>query len=101
MSPAGFGRPLFEQPLFFGPIEPSEFLRLWLDEFAPVALGVNSEKARSEFIIAPVLAEICASVACAGISANPLADLDAKWGKGFLKGPKFAEMVADNLVKNR
>jgi cyclase len=34
-------------------------------------------------------------------AANPLADLDAKWGKGFLKGPKFAEMVADNLVKNR
>jgi hypothetical protein len=40
-----------------GPIEPSEFLRVWLDEFAPVALGVNSEKARSEFIIAPFLAE--------------------------------------------
>jgi hypothetical protein len=39
------------------PIEPSEFLRIWLDKFAPVALGVNSEKARSEFIIAPMLAE--------------------------------------------
>lgn len=39
------------------PLEPSEFLRAWLDEFAPVALGVNSEKARSEFIIAPLLAE--------------------------------------------
>jgi hypothetical protein len=39
------------------PLEPSEFLRVWLDEFAPVALGVNSEKARSEFIIAPLLAE--------------------------------------------
>src|SRR5262245_33907183 len=39
------------------PLEPSEFLRAWLDEFAPVALGVNSEKARSEFIIAPILAE--------------------------------------------
>jgi hypothetical protein len=32
-------------------------VRIWLDEFAPVALGVNSEKARSEFIVAPVLAE--------------------------------------------
>jgi hypothetical protein len=40
-----------------GPLEPSEFLRDWLKEFAPVALGVNSEKARSEFIIAPILAE--------------------------------------------
>ncbi|HJT79273.1 MAG TPA: hypothetical protein VJ739_18905, partial [Gemmataceae bacterium] len=39
------------------PVEPSEFLRVWLDKFAPVALGVNSEKARSEFIIAPMLAE--------------------------------------------
>ena len=34
-------------------------------------------------------------------AANPLADLDPKWGQGFLKGPKFAEMVADSLVKNR
>src|SRR2546423_1622944 len=24
------------------PVEPSEFLRVWLEEFAPVALGVNS-----------------------------------------------------------
>jgi len=38
-------------------LEPSPFLRVWLDEFAPVALGVNTEKARSEFIIAPMLAE--------------------------------------------
>ena len=45
--------------LFAGvePLEPSEFLRAWLNEFAPVALGVNSEKARSEFIIAPILVE--------------------------------------------
>jgi hypothetical protein len=45
--------------LFAGvePLEPSEFLRIWLDEFAPLALGVNSEKARSEFIITPILAE--------------------------------------------
>src|SRR5580658_2147518 len=39
------------------PIEPSEFLQVWLKTFVPVALGVNSEKARSEFIIAPMLAE--------------------------------------------
>ena len=39
------------------PIEPSEGLRGWLDEFAPIALGVSTEKARSEFIIAPVLGE--------------------------------------------
>jgi hypothetical protein len=39
------------------PLVPSEFVRVWLDEFAAVALGVNSEKARSEFIIVPILAE--------------------------------------------
>jgi hypothetical protein len=38
-------------------LEPSDFLRPWLDEFAPVALGISSEKARSEYIIAPMLAE--------------------------------------------
>jgi hypothetical protein len=48
-----------DSDLFAGvePLVPSEFVRVWLDEFAPVALGINSEKARSEFIIAPVLAE--------------------------------------------
>jgi hypothetical protein len=45
--------------LFAGvaPLEPGDYLRAWLDEFAPVALGVNTEKARSEFIIVPILAE--------------------------------------------
>jgi hypothetical protein len=40
------------------PIEPSDFLRPWLRDYAEIALGINSEKARSEFIIAPVLAEM-------------------------------------------
>jgi hypothetical protein len=39
------------------PLEPSPFLRVWLDEFVPVALGVNTEKARSGFITVPMLAE--------------------------------------------
>jgi hypothetical protein len=39
------------------PIEPGDFLKVWLDKFAPVAIGINTERARSEFIIAPVLAE--------------------------------------------
>src|SRR5262249_53403394 len=39
------------------PLELSEFLRIWLDKFAPVALGVNTERARREFIIVPMLAE--------------------------------------------
>jgi hypothetical protein len=45
--------------LFAGvePMQLDDSLRAWLDELAPVALGVNSEKARSEFIIAPMLIE--------------------------------------------
>ncbi len=39
------------------PIEPSPTMRDWLDEFTPIALGISTEKARSEYIIAPVLFE--------------------------------------------
>jgi hypothetical protein len=48
-----------EADLFPGvaPLELTGFLRVWLDEFAPVALGVNSDQARSAFIITPLLAE--------------------------------------------
>lgn len=37
---------------------PSDFLRSVLAEFAPLALSLQTEKARSEFLIAPVLAEV-------------------------------------------
>ncbi len=40
------------------PLTPSDFVRVWLDEFVPVALGVNSEQARSAFIITPILVEV-------------------------------------------
>ena len=39
------------------PLEPSDVLRGWLDEFAPVALGINTERARREYIIAPIMGE--------------------------------------------
>jgi hypothetical protein len=39
------------------PIEPSDILRGLLDEFGPVALGINTEQARREYIIAPILME--------------------------------------------
>ena len=39
------------------PLEINEFTRGWLDEFAPVAVSVNSELARSVYLIAPILAE--------------------------------------------
>ena len=45
--------------LFAGvaPVQPSDYLREWLAEFAPVAIGFGSERGRGESIIFPVLAE--------------------------------------------
>ena len=40
------------------PVEPSERLISLLEELAPLASAIGTEKARSEFIIAPILAEI-------------------------------------------
>lgn len=40
------------------PVQPSDWLRQTLDTFVPLATAVNSEKVRSEFIIAPVLGEV-------------------------------------------
>jgi hypothetical protein len=40
------------------PIVPSALLRETLAEFMPLALKISTEKSRSEFIIAPVLAEV-------------------------------------------
>jgi len=39
-------------------VAPSPALVAWLDENAPLAMGINTEKARSEMIIAPVLLEV-------------------------------------------
>jgi len=36
----------------------SDFLKELLKEFAPLALAMNTEKARSELIIAPILVEV-------------------------------------------
>ena len=38
--------------------ESSEFLKQLLKEFVPLALAMNTEKARSELIIAPILVEV-------------------------------------------
>jgi hypothetical protein len=39
-------------------IEPSDYLKTTLNEFVPLANAINTEKARSELIIAPVLLEV-------------------------------------------
>ena len=33
------------------------------------------------------------------VAAHPLADLDAKWGNGFMKPEKFVEIVAQSLAR--
>lgn len=48
-------QPLFQQP---APVPASEFLQLTLRKHVPLALAVNTEKSRSEWIIAPILAEL-------------------------------------------
>lgn len=40
------------------PIEPSDYLKTTLNELVPLANAINTEKARSELIIAPVLLEV-------------------------------------------
>jgi hypothetical protein len=40
------------------PIEPSQLLKETLAENIPLALGIDTEKARSEMIVAPVLIEL-------------------------------------------
>jgi hypothetical protein len=40
------------------PVSPSDLLQTLLEENTPLALAMRTEKARSEFLIAPILAEI-------------------------------------------
>ncbi|NEO46309.1 MAG: hypothetical protein F6K55_20125 [Moorea sp. SIO4A3] len=40
------------------PISPSDFLKEALKRFVPLATAINTEKARSEYLIAPILSEI-------------------------------------------
>ena len=37
---------------------PSDYLQQTLKEYLPLATAINTEKARSEFLIAPILAEL-------------------------------------------
>lgn len=58
---AAFNLTIEESRCLFGDVErvqPSERLLLDLNENKPLAIAINSEKARSEFLIAPVLAEV-------------------------------------------
>lgn len=45
----------------FTPVEPSQFLQDALTRFIPIATAINTEKARSEYLIAPILSELMAT----------------------------------------
>jgi hypothetical protein len=56
-----FGLTLREHPDLFGTaaaVEPGETLQLTLRHYLPLALAINTEKARSEWIIAPILGDV-------------------------------------------
>ena len=90
-------------------LQPSPFLQVWLDEFAPRAVGVGSEAARSHFIIAPFLAE-AQRRATGPVNVMPGVTLDVDRSRGlngycdflisrspeiyFLRGPLAAVVEA-------
>ena len=56
-----FGIQVIESPNLFGsvtPVAPSEILRTLLVSYIPLAEAIGTEKAKSEFIVAPILAEL-------------------------------------------
>jgi hypothetical protein len=60
-----FGLTLLDVPDLFGDapeVEPGPLMRALLPEFVPLALAINTEKARSELVIAPLLAALRAQL---------------------------------------
>lgn len=56
-----FNLTVVEQTTFFLKIQPqpsSQFLTYFLDKYLPLALALNTEKARSEILICPILLEV-------------------------------------------
>ncbi|MBD1804229.1 hypothetical protein H6F98_01905 [Microcoleus sp. FACHB-SPT15] len=68
-----------EKLVDFEPIAPSEFLTEALKRYIPLATAINTEKARSEYLIAPILSEI--------VILNPQASLFS--GKSFMADPSI------------
>ena len=55
-----FAIKISEKPLFpnIEPVNPSKMLEIFLERYLPLGSAIGTEKARSEFIIAPILAEL-------------------------------------------
>lgn len=68
-----------EKIIDFEPIDPSAFLTEALRRFVPLATAINTEKARSEYLIAPILSEI--------VTLNPTVSLFS--GKNFIADPSL------------
>lgn len=68
-----------EKLLDFEPIAPSTFLIEALHRFVPLATAINTEKARSEYLIAPILSEV--------VTFNPNNSLFS--GKNFTADPSL------------
>jgi len=71
-----------------GPLSNKAELKAYRDMLATVAQRIGKLVADGKSV-----EEIAAS--------RPTADLDEKWGKGFIKPDQFAQMVAHNILKNR
>jgi glyoxylase-like metal-dependent hydrolase (beta-lactamase superfamily II) len=71
-----------------GPLSNKAELRAYRDMLATVADRIGKLVAEGKSV-----EDIAA--------AKPTADLDEKWGNGFVKPDTFAQMVAHNIIKNR
>ena len=64
------------------PVAVGSFLRTVLDEFVPLGTSIHTEKARSEFIVAPILAHV-RRLMNHGISLFSGVDFDVDPGRGL------------------
>jgi cyclase len=70
-----------------GPLSNRKELKAWRDMLASISVKIHRMVADGKKID-----EI--------VAANPTAEFDAAYGNGFVKPPKFAEMVGMNVIKN-
>lgn len=68
------------------PIEPSSFIIEALKRFTPLATAINTEKARSEYIIAPLLSEIAYANSQVSLFSGRNFNVDASKGLTGLCG---------------
>jgi len=70
-----------------GPLSNRAELKAWRDMLAAISARIRRMVADGRSVD-----EI--------VAANPTAEYDSRYGNGYVKGPKFAEMIALNILKN-